>query len=668
MAHTLVKKLRQRQVHLDTHTSALIPQVGDKFNADEFGDTVKSAHIDSITIFGVCHHGMAYYPSKVQKQHPGLKFDMLGEQIESLHKRGIRCPVYITVSWNLYQCGLHPEWMTVDKDGNAFQGNAPGFYNSLQFLNNGYEQLLQATTEEILKRYDVDGLFYDIVFMRGENGGPYDDVSRAIRKKFGWMEPTEENWMKFDLYVRSEFARRMNKLIRSYKKDCTIFYNEVHQFNLDHQWGLRREKEYQTHIEMESLPSGAWGYYHFPMMARQVQALDVQGLGMTGKFQKSWGDFGGRKPVPALEYECFRSQAMGFGNSVGDQLHPSGKLCKSTYQLIGQVYSQTEWAEPFYAGARPFKQIGVLSPSNFKTSREIGCTSIEGVAVLLDSLHYEYQVIDDQVKLDDYALIILPDSVVMDEAMAKKLEAYHKKGGKIIVSGTSGFSVDGKWMLDFLGYKNVGQEPLFPTFLRYPNDLCPEREPSDEVMYEQGSQLESNKGLPVWIKRVVPFFNRTAAHFSSHFHTPPEKVSKYPAALANDRTIVFADPIFLSLRRNGNEIYRIILQKAIEKLIGPPMFGYELPMSVFQSVLRRGKDAVVSLLHYIPVRKCTSIDIIDQRHPLTGLTWKIVSEKKPQIEVFGSGEELPVEKVEDVWETTLPQAQGRLLLTVKNIF
>jgi hypothetical protein len=252
--------------------------------------------------------------------------------------------------------------------------------------------------------------------------------------------------------------------------------------------------------------------------------------------------------------------------------------------------------------------------------------------------------------------------------VAKKLEAYHKKGGRIIVTGRSGFNAEGKWMLGFLGYTNIGEEPLFPTFLRYPADLCPGREPSDEVMYEQGSQLETSKTLPVWIKRVVPYFNRTAAHFSSHFHTPPEKLSKYPAALANDQVIVFADPVFLALRKNGSEIYRILLQKAVEKMIGRPAFGYELPMTVFQSVLKRGKDAVVSLLHYIPIRKCTSIDVIDERQPLTGLVWKIIADEKPQIEIFGSGETLPVQNVDGVWQATLPKSAGRLLLTVKNIF
>lgn len=70
---------------------------------------------------------------------------------------------------------------------------------------------------------------------------------------------------------------------------------------------------------------------------------------MTGRFQKMWGDFGGSKPQAALEYECFRSQALSAGNSVGDQLPPRGTLDSAAYDLIGAVYAQCEAAEPFYA-------------------------------------------------------------------------------------------------------------------------------------------------------------------------------------------------------------------------------------------------------------------------------------------------------------------------------
>ena len=39
---------------------------------------------------------------------------------------------------------------------------------------------------------------------------------------------------------------------------------------------------YNTHLELESLPTGGWGYDHFPFSARYCQGLGVDYLGMTG--------------------------------------------------------------------------------------------------------------------------------------------------------------------------------------------------------------------------------------------------------------------------------------------------------------------------------------------------------------------------------------------------
>src|SRR5690349_16829325 len=91
---------RQRQVHLDFHTSPFIPDVGSEFDAREFAKALKEAHVNSVTIFAKCHHGQCYYPTKSGTQHPALKGrDLLGEQIEALHSAGIRCPIYTTVAW-----------------------------------------------------------------------------------------------------------------------------------------------------------------------------------------------------------------------------------------------------------------------------------------------------------------------------------------------------------------------------------------------------------------------------------------------------------------------------------------------------------------------------------------------------------------------------------------
>src|SRR5690242_8188316 len=106
-----------RQVHLDFHTSPDIPDVGADWDAGHFVDTLRAARVNSITLFAKCHHGMNYYPSQIGPVHPALKFDLLGEQIAACHAAGIRCPIYISVVWDVSAAARHPEWRQVGADG-----------------------------------------------------------------------------------------------------------------------------------------------------------------------------------------------------------------------------------------------------------------------------------------------------------------------------------------------------------------------------------------------------------------------------------------------------------------------------------------------------------------------------------------------------------------------
>ena len=72
--------MRFRQVHLDFHTSGRIPDIGGRFSKEQFQAALKVGHVDSITVFSKCHHGWAYHPSKANRMHPHLKFDLLGAQ------------------------------------------------------------------------------------------------------------------------------------------------------------------------------------------------------------------------------------------------------------------------------------------------------------------------------------------------------------------------------------------------------------------------------------------------------------------------------------------------------------------------------------------------------------------------------------------------------------
>src|SRR5665213_1978052 len=91
-------RLRFRQIHLDFHTSEAIRGVGKNWDKKHFQEMLKLGHVDSINIFGKCHHGWSYSPTETPEahRHPTLEFDLLGAMIEACREIDVKCPVYIS--------------------------------------------------------------------------------------------------------------------------------------------------------------------------------------------------------------------------------------------------------------------------------------------------------------------------------------------------------------------------------------------------------------------------------------------------------------------------------------------------------------------------------------------------------------------------------------------
>jgi hypothetical protein len=107
------KDLRYRQVHLDFHTSELIPGIGAEFDRKQWQETLQNACVDSITCFSSCHHGYSYHPTEVGVMHPELNFNLLRSQIDASHEIGVQVPVYVTGGTNYRICKERPgNWMS----------------------------------------------------------------------------------------------------------------------------------------------------------------------------------------------------------------------------------------------------------------------------------------------------------------------------------------------------------------------------------------------------------------------------------------------------------------------------------------------------------------------------------------------------------------------------
>ena len=661
-------KSPQRQVHLDFHTSPWIPDVASEFDPHAFARTFRKAHVDSVTIFAKCHHGMCYYPTKTGTPHPALRGrDLLGEMIEALHREGIRCPIYTTVAWEEDAAHRFPAWRQLRKDGTFAERNAvekaPGPWKFLNFLDPDYQDYIEAHVREILAGYEVDGLFFDILFFDPESC--WSDPSRAFRAKHGFLDSDLETQMKFEHAAQAQFTRRFTDLIRGLRPQATIFYNSINRSFVDNQYGARQRHVDSSHFEIESLPSGFWGYQHFPRLARLISNWDKPWLGQTGRFQKMWGDFGGIKPKAALEYECFRTQALGGGNSVGDQLPPRGRLDPAAYRLIGAVYAQCRDAEPFYEGSVSLPQIGIICPAYQGRDETEAAKSEEGTVQMCEETHYESILLDDAGDLSALELLILPDSVVITPPLRKTLALFYEKGGRLLLSHCSGFDAQGNWALDFLPLTFAGKVEKYPTYWRARAAFDSELAMSDRVFYQPGLNALGGERTEVLVDRVLPYFQRTDLHFSSHFQTPPvAEPDRHPAVIAGERFVYFADPIFREYRQAGNLAARDGWKQAMVRLIDGAPYGDGLPTTVLCIPRRRETDLILTLLHYIPLRKALDIDVIEERMNFAGQLLRL-PETARAVRIFGSGEEL---KRMPKGHFALPPAAGRLLLEVPDFF
>jgi hypothetical protein len=251
--------MRFRQIHLDFHTSGLIPGIGSRFDANTFGKAFKDAWVDSVTVFSKCHHGWSYHPTEIGEMHPHLGFDLLRAQIDSLHAHGVNAPVYLTATWDELAADRHPEWRTVSPDGTLPRFRAPpsGAGWAIMDLSTPYLDYLCAQTEEVMQRYpDADGIFMDISWQ-------LQTISAHARARMGaqgldWTNPTDRD--RYTAEAVDNYFAAVTAAVRKHDPKMPLFFNSAHIRR-----GLRDHyKRYYTHLELESLPTAGWGYDHFP--------------------------------------------------------------------------------------------------------------------------------------------------------------------------------------------------------------------------------------------------------------------------------------------------------------------------------------------------------------------------------------------------------------------
>ena len=647
-----------RQVHLDFHTAEQIGDVGQDFSKAQFQEMLQLGCVESINLFARCHHGYSYHPTKVGVMHPALSFDLLAEQMQACAEIGVIANIYITVGWDEYWANTHPEHVVLPPASDIDQ-ESDIYWQRLKFEDQ-YLTFLCDYIEEVIVNYDPAGLWLDII-------GYAPSVAEIDQQRMRALSLNPESEADRKRYARIEqekYLERISAHARQLKPGIGLFHNAGHIYK-----GMRNFAQYISHYELESLPTGGWGYDHYPLSAKYVAALNdgKDFLGMTGKFHSTWGEFGGFKHPNALRYECALMLAFGGRCSIGDQLHPRGLMNKDTYQRIGLAYAEVAEKQAYCIDTKPVSDIAILSIEALENAKqdstwlwiwgEEGFTSDSGVGRMLLESQLMFDVIDADADFSNYKVIIIPDHGRLNKQQANKLQNFLDAGGKLVLSYQSGMHLDQQSFHFNLGEVD-GQSEFDPEYIQISTGLVNQQKSDTLVttpfVIPGHSMQVQPAGAVVLADSYQPYFNRTPEQFCSHQHTPESEKSQYPAAfIANDNILYFSHAIFSAYDQRGQMLYRDLFYAAFAQF-SELSASTNLPSCGRISLLEQASEQryVFHLLYAQPIKRGgqgdKSVEVIEDVLPVYEVECSLILKNRPcRVFLPLSGAALPFDITEE---------------------
>jgi len=638
-------RLIKRAVHIDFHTMPDIPDFGKNFDAKKFAQTLKEARVDYINAFAKCNIGFAYYPTKIGLVHPHLNFDMFGQTVEECHKLGIGVTAYFNVGLDHEMARKHRDWTVVNEDGQVIYGDRTANFFRMMCINSPYRDYMLGMIREVVEQYPVDGVFLDCMVIKACHG---NECLEAIRER-GQNPLDEKVVLDFNRESWLRFSQEVKEIVGEEK---FLYLNGQPRCNTE---GLN------THAEIECLPSGGWGYDFFPAQVAYARNVDPQTFYMTGRFNVSWGDFGGLKSKESLENDCWDAISNAAQTSIGDHMHPRDGLDPAVYKIIGEIYQEIEKLEPWTIDAKAVADIGILKLKD----RALG-NSENGAVRMLGELKYTYDIIDEHHDFSRYKVLLLPDDVTINEPLKDKLQQYIAAGGGIISSGHSGLDEDkstfalDEWKMNFDGedtWNSSYFKMLKDTNGKIPDMLC--------GLYHQAILLQTKDGAEAIADYYQPYFNRHWDGFQGYFYTPPEKPAGRPAVARAGNIFQICFDVFKSYIEGPTPAHKYLVNYCIEQLLPEPVIKCENIPSTARVTLTQ-KDGMkmihVKLSHPEPRGK---LNIIEDHQTLTDAVVYLKTDNAKNVYIAPDKKPLEYTTEKNYIRIALPKIDGYMMVVVE---
>lgn len=569
-----------RAMHFDFHTSPGIDHIFGNFDAEQFAQQLASAHIEHVNLTARCNMGYSYYNTKVGKKYPGLgERDPFGEMLDACHKQGIGVTAYFNVGLDHELAADNPGWLKIDAEGRVHREDKWNNFFRAMCHNTPYRAHFLNEIKEICA-YDIDGLFCDCFILRE----CFCPACMADMARRGVDIKDAEAVRNYQKDVRAEFAAEILKALGEKRGSIKTYFN-----------GISMASDVQTHAEVECLATGMWGYDYFDSMAAYARTKYEDRVYMSGRFQDSWGDFGGIKPLASMQNDLYDAMMNGFGLSFGDHMHPVDGFEPQVASAIAAVMEEKMAYEPYTRDAENLVEIGVVIHSREDTNAVP--SFVKGVARMLKELKLTYNVYDESgaFDADGLKLLIIGEDADFDEAFKVRLSRYMENGGRVLFAGAA---IDlGKEIgaLDFVEVieKDTRDNAYFTT----------ETSSMRTATYMPSRVIRNISGTEV-AKYVNNMMNFTWDGRQASFYRPQGEPTEYSAAVIKGNAACVCFDIFNAYIEYFLIAHRELLQTLInelmpEKLIEAP----DMPKTAAVALTKSGNHTVLHIKTTYPEHK-----------------------------------------------------------------
>ncbi len=442
-----------RRILVDTQIPDWDPSFLSRLTPESIVEAVANSGAEAAMVYFQSHTGLCNWPTASGATHGAFaNGDSLGRTVDLLHARGVPVCAYYSVQFNNWAYLNHPDWRVVQSTRNVM-GSLPTPRYGLCCANNpGYRTFVIAQTREILAGYDVDAVFFDMMWQPGicgclhcrarltaETGLSFPQVIDWFDAGWCMFQAARERWT-------TAWAGELREVVRSVDPSLEVYHNFAMGVA---NWS--RAQSFESAQAHDFLGGDFYGGRDEQLVVcRLLRNLSAkQPIEFMTTISAGLTDHETLKSQEELDLLAFAATAHSAAFLAIAAWDPDGSLNPAALERIRTSFAQTRLYEPFLGG-RPVEDVGVYFSSESKVNFAENGTpladlstsgaanyphfhAVRGACRALQAAHVPFGILTRRQlgELDRYRVLVLPNVLRMDAEECEAMRAFVVRGGRL---------------------------------------------------------------------------------------------------------------------------------------------------------------------------------------------------------------------------------------------